>query len=155
MTAEEKARLIALLRDTRADTRSAIQGLDPDLVIYRDSGWRVCDIAGHLTAWDAEAVATLRAYRQGKELTAPAQDIEAFNQKSYEQRRHLPAQSIYDEWGTTHEDFVAAIDEMPLDKFGDSFLFPWGNSGTITRMVEGLSRHEGRHRLDIQKALQE
>ena len=44
MTLDEKTRLLELLTKTHSSTREALEGIDLNLIVYADSGWRIRDI---------------------------------------------------------------------------------------------------------------
>jgi hypothetical protein len=46
---ERRRELLALLEETRRETRSLLSGLDPEQVVHTDErAWRVRDVVGHL-----------------------------------------------------------------------------------------------------------
>ncbi|MGD9092582.1 MAG: hypothetical protein PVF74_07020, partial [Anaerolineales bacterium] len=67
MTAEDKKHLIKLLTDSHSATRAAIEGVNPELPVYQESGWRIRDIIGHLATWDQQVTKSLRAFQAGME----------------------------------------------------------------------------------------
>ncbi|HSR20844.1 MAG TPA: maleylpyruvate isomerase N-terminal domain-containing protein, partial [Anaerolineales bacterium] len=71
MTSHVDARrreLLALLENTRHETRSLLSGLDPEQVVHTDArAWRVRDVVGHLAVWNAEAARSLEAHAKGGE----------------------------------------------------------------------------------------
>lgn len=155
MTLEEKQRLLGLLSKTHSDLRTSLEGIDLEVRVYPDSGWRIRDILGHLATWDRQVAKSLRAYRVGKEYAIPDLDETAFNEQDVLRQQRLTTQQVYVEWAQAREDFKGAVGEIPLELFPGDLLYPWGDErGTIAHLVEMMIEHDVEHREEIAKAIQ-
>ena len=52
MTIEQKKNIIKRLAETHHALEKTIEGLNLELVIHTDTGWRIRDILGHIATWD-------------------------------------------------------------------------------------------------------
>lgn len=155
MTLEEKRRLIELLTQTHSTTREVLVGVDLDLRVYTDSGWRIRDIIGHIATWDRQVANSLRAFRDGEEYTIPDHDEAAFNAKDVLRQQVLATEQIFKEWEQAREDFIEAVEDIPQDQFPGDVLYPWGDErGTIAYLVDVMVKHDIEHRREIVKAIQ-
>ena len=155
MTLEEKSRLLESLTQTHSATRETLEGIDLELPVYLDSGWRIRDILGHIATWDRQVAKSLRAYRDGKEYALPDHDEAAFNAQDVSEQQELKTQQVFEEWVNAREEFKNAVEEIPLDQFPGDVLYPWGDErGTIAFLVETMTEHDVEHKDEIVKALQ-
>lgn len=158
MSAKGKKRLIDSLAEAHISTRAALDGVDLELAVYKDTGWRVRDIVGHIATWDQEIANSLRAYQAGEEYLTPELDEEEveFNEKAVLEQRKLSTQQILEEFESAYDNFKKAIEEIPDDRFHGDLLYPWGDErGDITTMVDYMIEHAIEHRDEILKAKQE
>ncbi len=155
MTLEDKRQLIELLTQTHAAIQATVEGIDLEMGVYPDSGWRIRDIIGHIATWDRQVAKSLRAFRVGKEYAIPDLDETAFNEQDVLGQQELITQQLFEEWEQAREEFKEAVEEIPLDQFPGDLLYPWGNErGTIARLVEMMTEHDVEHRNEIVKAIQ-
>ena len=125
--------------------------------VYEDAEWRIRDILGHIATWDREVSKSLGAYRNGTEYFIPdiGDDETDFNKQSVKEQGELSPQRIVVEWKQARAEFIAAIDDIPLDKYPGDLLYPWGNErGSIARLVEYMIEHEEEHRTEMVEAVQ-
>jgi hypothetical protein len=148
----EKMSLNTLLNESYVATVAAAKLLTSDRVIYSESGWRVKDIIAHLMAWEAEGITSLRAYQEGKQYKVTdngfASDAD-FNDKQYQKYKDLPVEQIYQEWAAVIERLKTAINDTPPGKFEGKMLCPWGALGTVSHLIEELTKHDKEHREEI------
>jgi hypothetical protein len=155
MTLEDKRRLLELLTQTHSATHATLEGIDLEMRVYSDSGWRIRDIIGHIATWDRQVAKSLRAFRAGKEYAIPDHDEDAFNEQDVLSQQELTAQEVFDEWELAREDFKDAVNELPPEQFPGDLLYPWGDErGTIAHLVEMMAEHDVEHRAEIVKATQ-
>ena len=155
MTLDEKRRLLELLTQANAATRETLEGIDLDLPVYPDSGWRIRDIIGHIATWDRVLVMSLHAFRLGQEYVLPDHDEAAFNEQDILNQQELTAQQVFQEWELARQEFKDAVNELPLDLFPGDLLYPWGDErGTIARLVETMVEHDVEHHDEIVLAIQ-
>jgi uncharacterized damage-inducible protein DinB len=154
MASEDKERLLDLLADSHSNLRATIEGIDPELRVHSDTGWRIRDIVGHIATWDREVAKSIRAFRVGTEYSISSLNEGVFNQQMAAVQRELTAQQVYAEWEQAREDFKAAVKEMPSDQFSSDLLYPWGDErGNIAHLVEYMIDHDAEHRDEIVKAI--
>lgn len=79
MTSEEERRLLDLLTQSYSAAHATLEGIDLEIRVYPDSGWRIRDILGHIATWDREVANSLRAFRVGQEYAIPNLGEDAFN----------------------------------------------------------------------------
>jgi len=152
---EDKKRLLDLLADEHSILRATLSGIDPELRVHADTGWRIRDIVGHIATWDREVVKSIRAFRSGTEYSIPDLDEDVFNQRAVLEQQELTAEQVFAEWEQAREEFKAAVQEMPPDQFSGDLLYPWGDEhGSIAHLVEYMAKHDAGHRDEIVKAIQ-
>jgi hypothetical protein len=155
MTLEEKGHLLELLAKTHSDTRAILEGIDLKKRVYSDSGWRIRDILGHIATWDRQVAMSLGAYRNGQEYAIPDHDEKSFNEQDVLSQEGSTDQEVFREWEKARQEFIAAVDEVPLEQFPGDLLYPWGDErGTIAHLVEMMAEHDVEHRDEIVKAIQ-
>jgi uncharacterized damage-inducible protein DinB len=155
MKKSEKKLLINRLLETRAFTRKAIEGADPDFCIYPDADWRIRDIIGHIATWDRQVVNSLKAFMIGNEYCIPDLDEDSFNQQQVAESREMTAHQVFQEGQQARKDFIQAIEEISQDRFHGDLLYPWGDErGNIVKLVEYMIEHEIEHREEIVKAIE-
>jgi hypothetical protein len=156
MNVKDKNDLLERLTETHVAIQETLKGTDLEFRVYTDSDWRIRDILGHITTWDREVTKSLRAFIAGTEYAILDLDEDIFNQQAVLAQRELPAQQIYLEWEQAREDFKAAIQEIPREKFAGELLYPWGDErGDIPQLVEFLIAHDNEHREEIERAIKE
>ncbi len=155
MTLDEKRRLLELLAQTHSVTRATLEGIDLDLRVYSDAGWRIRDIIGHIATWDRQVAKSLRAYRIGQEYAIAEFNEDTFNQEDVLSQGESTNQEVFDEWEQARDDFKAAVKDLPLEQFPGDLLYPWGDErGTIAHLVEMMAEHDVEHSDEIVKAIQ-
>ena len=158
MSAKEKKRLIDSLTEAHLAVRATLDKVDLEIPVYKDSGWRVRDIVGHIATWDQEIANSLRAYQAGLEYLTPDLDEEEvdFNERAVLEQQKLSTQEILKEFEMAYDEFKKAIQEIPDDRFPGDLLYPWGDErGDIATMVDYMIEHAIEHRDEIIKAMQE
>ncbi len=104
MTADEKKRLLDLLANAHTVLHTTLEGIDPELSVHTDSGWRIRDIIGHIATWDREVVKSLSAFQAGTEYSNPDLDEDAFNQQAAVAQKELTPQQVFAEWERARND---------------------------------------------------
>ncbi|MFC2063530.1 DinB family protein [Chloroflexota bacterium] len=155
MSVEEKQRLIESLTELHNSILAALEGIEMEMYVYEDSGWRVRDIIGHISTWDQEIANSLQAYKAGNEYLTPDLDEEEieFNENEVLKQQKLSVQQILEEFETAYSNFYKAIEDIPDEFFPGDLLYPWGNeSGDIRKLVGYMIEHGIEHRDEIIKA---
>jgi hypothetical protein len=147
---EEKKRLIQQLDQARETMQAVLADVNTQMEIYPT--WTIKHVLAHITGWDEATTSSLRAHAGGEEPAAPAvRGIDFYNAQSVATREALSYEQIVKEWELAREDFKAAIDEIPEEIFNEPLLFPWGQTGTIARIVAIFSSHEEEHAKEIRE----
>jgi len=145
-----KTRLIQQLDEAREKMRAVLADIDIQMEIY--PGWTIKHVLAHIAGWDDATSSSLRAHAGGDEPAAPAvRGIDFYNAQSVETREALDYDLIIKEWELAHNQLKAAINEMPLEKFKEPLLFPWGETGTVAQLVTIFASHEEEHAREIQE----
>jgi len=156
MSANKKKRLIDSLTEAHISTRAALEGVDLEMPVYKDTGWRIRDIVGHIATWDQEMANSLQAYKEGSEYLTPDLDEEEveFNDKAVMEQRKLSTEEILKEFESSYHAFKNGILEIPNDQFPGDLVYPWGDErGDIATMVGYMIDHAIEHRDEINEAI--
>jgi hypothetical protein len=149
---EERTRLIQQLAGARDKMRALLADVDTRSEIYPH--WTIKQVLAHIAGWDDACVASLRAHAAGNEPGVPAaRGINPYNAQSVETREPLSYDQVVKEWELARGQFETAINEMPPEKFGERFVFPWGPTGTIAELVAIFAEHEEEHAEEIRKLM--
>jgi hypothetical protein len=158
MSAKEKKRLIDSLTEVHLSTLATLEKVDMEMPVYKETGWRVRDIVGHISTWDQEIAKSLNAYQAGSEyltLNLDEEEIE-FNESAVIKQGKLSTKQIIKDYKLVFAEFCKAIQEITDDRFPGDLLYPWGNErGEITTLVDYMIEHGIEHRDEIIKASQE
>jgi len=150
----DKNVLMEKLAENYSFISALLEGIDLDIPVYEDSEWCIKDIVGHISTWDRQVTQSLLAFNAGKEYSIPAFDEDVFNQQQVVKGRKLPSQQVLNEWEEARKDFIATIQEIPLNRFPGDVLYPWGDErGGIAKLVEYMIDHDIEHRSEIVKAI--
>ena len=158
MSDKEKKHLLDSLTETHLSIHQTLAEVDLEMPVYKDTGWRVRDIVGHIATWDRETSKSLRAYLIRSEYLTPDLDEDEvdFNEQAVLEQKKLSNQQILNEFEQAYDEFRKAIQDMPTDSFPGDMLYPWGDErGTIAQLVEYMIEHAAEHQDEIVKAIQE
>jgi len=156
MNVGEKKYLLEKLTEAHSAIRAILKGVDLEIRVYTDTGWRIRDILGHIATWDRQVAKSLRAFLAGTEYALPDLDGDEtkFNEQAVLEQRELSTQQIFVEWEQARDDFKEAIREISPDKFPGDLLYPWGDErGSIAHLVKYMIDHDDEHRDEIVKAI--
>jgi len=147
---EQKETFRRMLAESRAKFEAALRDMDPQQVVYAESGWRVKDIIAHITAWELEVTTSLRAYNEGREYTIPGYTTDdAYNADIFRQYQHRPMEQLRADWGAVRAGMVAAIRAIPATRFEGQIMCPWNKYSAIDGIVRDMVNHEAEHLDDI------
>jgi hypothetical protein len=157
MNSGDKDYLLDRLAESHSTLQTLLEGINLELLVYSESDWRIRDILGHIATWDREVTKSLRAFLAEIEYVIPGLygDETEFNEQAVIEQRELSTQQIIAEWEQAREDFKAAINEIPTERFPGDLLYPWGDErGSIAQLVEYMIEHDEEHRDEIVKAVE-
>lgn len=142
---ERRRQLLALLDETRLQTKAAISNLDQESVVHTDDrAWRIRDVVGHIGVWNAEAARSLKAHAAGGEYHCVPSDASYFdyNGVAAAERSTWTVDQIWAEYDQSHRDLRSMIESMPADQWDRSILYPWNEAGTVDGLVTIMMKHE-------------
>lgn len=156
MLEKNKNNLLELLSKNHLDLMAELNEIDLDTPVHKESGWRVRDIIGHIATWNQETARSINAFRLGSEYSIPDLDDSevAYNEKAVVIQKKLSNQQVLDELESAYHELSKAVQELPVDVFAGSMLYPWGNeTGSVIRLVEYMVQHVVEHRDEIVRAI--
>jgi len=145
---DAKEKMITELDQAHQATRDLLRDLEAAHQANRElyPTWTIKEFLSHLTGWDDACIASLRAVAHGDAPATPAaQGIDPYNASTVHEREALSLEQVIQEWEATRVDFIRAIRELPVEKIGEPFVFPWGPKSTLARMVQIFVEHEHEH----------
>lgn len=148
--------LIAELDHARHILRQLLQDLEAQhaasLEVYPT--WTIKELLAHVAGWDDACIATLRAHSRGELPATPAASgIDLYNVSTVARRAALPLEQVIQEWESTREVLKQIIRDLPAEKLAEQFVYPWGPTGDLTRMVHIFAEHEAEHAEEIRKKM--
>lgn len=147
---QEKTNLIQQLDEAREKMRAVLADIDIQMEIY--PGWTIKQVLAHIAGWDDATISSLRAHAGGDEPATPAvRGIDFYNAQSVATRDALSYDHVIKEWELARDQLKTAINEMPPERFKESLIFPWGETGSIAQLVAIFAAHEEEHAEEIQE----
>ena len=148
----EGERLIERLDESRDAMRRALSSVNREQEIY--PGWTIREILVHIAGWDEVGASTVQAHTVG-ERPAPIEihDIDEYNAHLITNHEALTFEEVIRYWRRARRELVEALEEMPVEKFLERAHFPWGDTGSIVRLVSILEEHEREHAAEILERL--
>ena len=148
----EGERLIQRLDHSRDVMRRALSSVDGKMEIY--PGWTIREILIHIAGWDEVGANMLLAHLAGTPLPPlEVQGIDAYNDYLVERCDSFTHEEVIQYWRRARRQLVDALEEMPPEKFLERADFPWGETGSIVRLVSILEEHEREHAAEILEML--
>lgn len=152
---DDRESLVRQLERTQYEGMATLSELDPDAIIYKDSGWTVKDIIAHLVAWDEPTVTCFRAYAEGGEYSIIGyHDLEEFNWSEYEKRRQLTYTDIYAQWDDARTRIKEIVATLSPEQLAGEMRYPAGNLGNCTQLIHEIWEHQQMHFDDILAAVE-
>ena len=113
----DRDELLSMLRESRNELSSAIQGLPDDkLTVPLAGDWSVKDIMGHIASWDEFTVSDLRRIARGRlPCLAAFREAEVDNWNAFliRPRKLFPLPQIRAEFEEARAEMVAALKDLP------------------------------------------
>lgn len=133
---------------------ATLDGIDPEQVIYEESGWRVKDIVAHVATWDAETLRSVYAYRRGSEYSIENfVDNDDFNAFAAHVRMDEPMERILTDWDATAKWLQLIVRSLTPDDLASEMTHPSGKRDTLGRLLNEIHEHRDHHTNDIRAAL--
>ena len=148
---DEREELIRELDQSRQVLVDLLADIPPDIEVY--PGWTLREFYAHLTGWDDVVTTSLREHAAGRIPATPVvHGIRAYNAESVRTRETLDYDHIVKEWKLAREELRATIRDFPIERLDEPVLFPWGQTGSVRRLVEVFVHHEGTEHADELRA---
>jgi hypothetical protein len=147
--AADKVRLIEVLDAARKRMHKVIAKIDKQREIY--PGWTLKHFLAHLTGWDDALVVSLRHHAAGEPGTPAYRGIDDYNAQTVAEREAFDYEHIFAEWEQTHRELKSIVLEMPVSRFYETLVYPWGGEGTINKLIKDMAAHELEHAEEIER----
>ncbi len=148
-----KEDLLRQLEDTHRATLDTLHSVDPELLVYEATGWRVKDIVGHIATWDNETLHALHAHRRGGEYSIPDfDDVDEFNTFAARSRYAEPFDEILSGWEATRSWMLIVIRALTPEDLTAEMTYPSGEHGTVGDLLQEIPEHEAEHLAEIRAA---
>lgn len=152
---DNRESLVRQLERTQYEGMATLSELDPEAVVYNDSGWTVKDIIAHLAAWDEPTVKSFQAYAEGGEYSIIGyHDLEVFNWSEYEMRRLLPYAEVYASWDAARTRIKEIVATLSPEQLVGTMRYPAGNLGNCAQLIREVWEHQQLHFDDILAAIE-
>lgn len=146
--------LIHRLEDSYQQALATLKDVDPEQVIYEESGWRVKDIVAHVATWDAETLRSVYAYRRGSEYSIENfVGTDDFNAFAAHIRVDEPMERILADWDATAKWMHLIAHSLTPADLAAEMTHPSGKRGTLGSLLREIYEHRNEHMDDIRAAL--
>ena len=151
----QKNNLTTKLNKSYLAILNIIEGIDLELIVYKDTGWRIKDILGHIATWDREVTKSIEAYKSGNEYAIPNFEDVEYNQAAYVHLHDLDSKQILSIFMDSRQAFIASIEKLDEERLEGKLLYPWGNEhGDVATLVDYMIEHDDEHKDEIFNAIQ-
>lgn len=149
----DKEELLRQLEDTHREMLEMLRGIDPEMLVYEETGWRVKDIVGHVATWDNETLHSIHEHRRGGEYSIPDyDDAEMFNTFAARARYNEPFDQILSGWEATRNWLRIQIRALTPEELAAEMTYPSGQHGTVGDLLREIAEHEAEHMAEIREA---
>ena len=150
--------LFARMDAERQRSHELFAGIDEAALIYADSGWTFKDVLNHITAWEEEAVAALRAHAESASYAPPLSahtddELARYNDAVFVSRRDLPLERVLADWAAAREQLKAVVAALAPEQWEALMVYPWSDRHPPRGLVGGMLWHEDYHRGDVLRAV--
>ena len=150
-----KAELLRQIDQTHQAMLDLLKTVDPEQVIYEETGWRVKDIVAHVATWDAETLRSFHALRRNTSYRIPNfTDEDDFNAYAATARMDELMERIMSDWEATRSWMKIIFNAMSDADFAVAMDYPSGGEGSAFSLAEAIPDHERQHMEDIRSATQ-
>lgn len=149
----DKETYIKRYETARAEMREIVKLAQGNPQIY--SPWRMKEVLDHITGWDDAVIASIKSFLAGDIPATPAsRGIDAYNVETVTSREAIPYEVTQREWEASRAELLELMRKMTDEQLHISFVFPWGDSGTIEDLVEIFTEHEATHAKEIREIIE-
>lgn len=123
---EERGRLIATLEGMSEE----------DLTTPGAAGhWSVKDVLAHISAWEEECLAALKALLAGKEWDVEY-DIDHWNEQKYVERKGLAWEQVWEDFHRSYSQLCDLLLTTPPEKLNNEKIMEWISESTYDHYLE-------------------
>jgi hypothetical protein len=149
----DKETYIKRYETARAEMREILKLAQGNPQIY--APWRMKEVLDHITGWDDAVIASIKSFLAGDIPATPAaRGIDAYNAETVTSREAIPYEVTQREWEASRADLLGLMQKMTDEQLHTSFVFPWGDEGTIEDLVEIFTEHEETHAKEIREIIE-
>ncbi|HHJ06928.1 MAG TPA: ClbS/DfsB family four-helix bundle protein [Anaerolineae bacterium] len=141
--------LAQLLDEQEEQILPDFKAIDSATIIYADGNWTLKDVIAHLTVWNEQGLNALLASLIGRSYPVMSEDLDAFNNRTVQERRNLSEEEVYDSWARARNNIKTTVSAMSSGQLETEFQLPWGQKGTAVEVVKGLIGHADEHYEDV------
>jgi hypothetical protein len=147
-----KTELLENLRQARASLTEVVERIDRNRTIY--DPWTMKEILDHIAGWDDAIYESIYAHVNGKMPGTPAKlGIDHYNAQTVSTREALPFQHSIREWQASRAQLTTLLESIDESTYGETFIMPWGEPGTIYELLKIFSEHEQQHADDVRSLI--
>ncbi len=149
----DKQTYINRYETARAEMREIVKLAQGNTTIYQP--WRMKEVLDHITGWDDAVIASIKSFLAGDIPATPAsRGIDAYNVETVTSRETIPYEVTQREWEASRAELLGLMQKMTDEQLHTSFVFPWGDEGTIEDLVEIFTEHEETHAKEIRAIIE-
>jgi hypothetical protein len=149
----DKQTYIKRYENARAEMREIVKLAQGNQTIYQP--WRMKEVLDHITGWDDAVIASIKSFLAGEIPATPAaRGIDAYNAETVTSREAIPYEVTQREWEASRAELLGLMQKMTDEQLHTSFVFPWGDEGTIEDLVEIFTEHEETHAKEIRAIIE-
>ncbi len=153
----DKISTLAALRDEFNRWQPFLAGLsEAEATIPQPDGLAICDVVGHLRAWQQLSNARLEAGQRGGEPVYPdwcaglypddEEYIEQFNATIHDTYLRQPWPSVYEAWRDGFRRLLELGEALPEADLTDAARYSWLRGYALIDVLQGALEHHVEHR---------
>ncbi len=104
--------LAQLLDEQEDQILPDFKAIDSATIIYADGNWTLKDVIAHLTVWNEQGLNALLASLIGRSYPVMSEDLDAFNNRTVQERRNLSEEEVYDSWARARNNIKTTVSAM-------------------------------------------
>ncbi len=136
-----RAEILKLLQEQHAELVATLAEIPPEVqtqIPYVD-WWTLKDLMGHVAMWEQAAIQFIKEYKEDglpKMLgIKDDDDLDRYNKRGVAMRRDLSLDAVRQEFETTHQNLIAAIESLTDADLTKPLPPPWNESATLERLI--------------------
>ncbi len=136
--------LIEQLEQARQHLNALVSQAPTDKQIYPN--WTLKEYLDHISGWDDAMVEALRAHAKNEPIPqSAARGINAYNAQTVSTREAIDLEHTRREFDVSRQAVIQALRDLPDEKYDQTLVFPWGDSGTVADLIEIFIEHDEHH----------